>query len=117
MVIGTTPLNTFTLPIEPPAGSNYRIVYSQGLDYKEKILFEITTERCSVDGCVVSVKLKQEETLLFDSAPHYYNGKYALYPVKIQVGLQTPGNDISWSDIIVTTVERCLRKDGVVCDG
>ena len=117
MIRGTTPINTFTLPFVPPDGTCFRIVYAQGPDYEEKTLFELTTKRCTVDGSVISVRLKQEETLMFDSSLHYYDGKHAPYPIKIQVGVETPGNDISWGDIIVTTVERCLRRDGAVCLG
>lgn len=114
---GTTPKHTFTLPFDPPADSEYRIVYAQGEDYKENILLELTTERCSVDGRVISVKLEQQETFLFDCTPVYHDGGYSPLPVKIQIGVQTPGADILWSNIITTTVERCLKKDGVVCDG
>lgn len=117
MIRGTTPKHNFTLPFDPPEGAEYRIVYAQGEDFKEKTLLEITTERIDVNGRVLSVKLKQAETLLFNCQPVYHSGGYSPLPVKIQVGVQTPGEDILWSYIIITTVERCLRKDGVVCDG
>lgn len=117
MIRGTTPSHNFTLPFEPPPGSEYRIVYAQGDDHKEKILLELTTERCSVEGSVVAVKLKREETLLFDCTPVYHSGGFSALPVKIQIGVQTPGEDILWSKIITTAVDRCLREDGVVCDG
>ena len=117
MIRGTTPTNTFTLPFDPPEGAEYRIVYAQGEDYKEKTLFELTTERCTVKGRAISVKLKQAEKLLFDSTPYYHSGGHSPLPVKIQVGVETPGGDVVWSFIVVTTVERCLRRDGVVCDG
>lgn len=92
-------------------------MYAQGEDNKEKILFELTTGRCSIVGSVVTVKLKREETLLFDCTPVYHSGGFSALPVKIQIGVQTPGEDILWSHIIDTTVERCLRKDGVIYDG
>lgn len=117
MIRGTTPTHTITLPFEPPVGSEYRIVYAQGEDYKEQTLFELTTERCTINGNVISAKLKREETLLFDCTLHYFSGKYSTLPVKIQIGVQTPGEDILWSNIFTTTVDRCLREDGVVRDG
>lgn len=117
MIRGTTPTHTFTLPFAPPEGSEYRIVYAQGGDYNEKILFEIVTDRLSINDRVLSVKLTQAETLQFECSRVYTNGSYSPFPVKIQVGVETPGGDVLWSDIITTTVERCLRKDGAVCDG
>lgn len=114
MIRGTTPHHSFTLPFDPPEGAEYRIVYAQGEDYKEEVLFEIETKDCAVDGRKISVHLTQAQTLLFDITPHWQNGKFIPYPLKIQVGCKTPGNDILWSKIITTTVDRCLREDGVV---
>ena len=116
MIRGTTPTHTFTLPFDLPVGTEYRIVYAQGEDHKEVTLFELTTKRCTVNGRVISVKLKRRETLLFDCTPRWWDGKHEPLPVKIQLGVETPGEDILWSRVISTTVERCLRKDGVVCD-
>lgn len=116
MIRGTTPTHTFTLPFDPPKGTEYRIVYAQGEDHKEKTLFEFTAERVEVSGRVLSVRLKQAETLLFDCSPKWWGCKFEPLPVKIQVGVETPGEDILWSRIITTTVDRCLRKDGVVCN-
>ena len=114
MISGSTPTNTFTLPFDPYEGTKYRIVYAQGENRKEKILFEKTTEDCTVNGRVVSVRLTQEETLLFDCTPHYLYGKCEPYPVKIQIGVESPGGDVLWSNIIETPPERCLKRDGVV---
>ncbi len=114
MIRGTTPTHTFMLPFEPPAGSAIRVVYAQGEDHKEQILFERETSSCSINGSTVVVKLTPEETCLFDCTPRWCDGVLRPYPVKIQVGVRTPANDILWGNIIVTTVERCLRKDGVV---
>lgn len=107
---GTTPTHTFTAEFEIPAASKIRAVYSQN----DNIIFECTTERCTVNGSVISLKLTDKETLLFDCSPHYINGKNEPYPVEIQVGIETPDGNKIWSDIIVTTVYRCLRKDGVI---
>lgn len=112
---GSTPTNTFTLPFAPPYGSEILIVYAQGEDHKESILFEKTAKDCAIDGNVVSVRLSADETLRFDCSPHYHNGKYEPYPVKIQLGIKYPndtGADILWSDIIETPPERCLKGNG-----
>lgn len=111
---GTTPVHTFTLPYESQEGMEYRIVYAQGEDHKEKVLFERMTGTCEINGRTITLKLTAKETLMFDCTPHHFDGKYEAYPVKIQIGAKTPMGDIFWSDIIVTTVERVLRKDGVV---
>lgn len=117
MIPGTTPTHRFTLPFDHAEGTEYRIVYAQGEEYKEKILFELTTERVTANKNVVSVKLTREETLLFDCTPVYHDLEMSPLPIKVQIGAQTPGQDILWSKIIETTVDYCLRKDGVVCDG
>lgn len=114
MIRGTTPTNTFTLPFEPPIGTKFRIVYAQDEKNKEVILFERTTGTCTVEGCKLSVRLTAEETLMFDCTPHWVDGRFQPLPVWIQIGYETPGGDINWSKPIETTVERCLRKDGVV---
>ena len=114
MIRGSTPDNTFTLPFAPPDGTEYRIVYAQGEEYKEKIIFEKTTKDCTVEGNKVTVRLTAKETLLFDCSPKWINHKFMPCPVWIQIGVATPGGETLWSDIIETTPGRCLKKDGVV---
>ena len=117
MIPGTTPRHTFTLPFDPPEGSDYRIVYAQGKEYAEKIVLELTTERCTIKGREISVDLTQAETLMFDRTPYPQFGKPMPLPVRIQVGMETPGGRILWSDIITTSIDRLLREDGRVADG
>ena len=107
---GTTPIHTFTLPFNVPDESCIRIVYAQN----DKIILERTTETCSVNSNAVSIRLTDEETLLFDCSSHWVNGKFEPYMVEIQIGIKTPNGDKLWSDIITETPERCLRKDGVI---
>lgn len=114
MIRGSTPQHTFTLPFVPPEGCEYRIVYAQGENYKENILFERTTETITVDGSKLSIRLTSDETLLFNCTPHWHDGRLMPKPVKIQVGVKTPNDEVLWSNIIETTVSRCLRKDGKV---
>lgn len=114
MIRGTTPTHTFTLPFDPPDGTDFRIVYAQGEDHKEEILFERETDSIAISGRKISVKLSARETLMFDATPKLVKSKYRAHPVKIQVGARTPGGDILWSNIIETTVERCLRESGGV---
>lgn len=115
---GSTPVHKFTVPFEVPAGAFLRIVYAQ-IDPKTdtpRLLFEKTTECCAVTGNAITVKLTAEETLKFDCNPHFHNGRFEPSPVLIQIGLETIDGEKAWSDVIETTAETCLRKDGVIRD-
>ncbi len=107
---GTTPTHTFTLPFSFPSGACIRIVYAQN----DVILVEKTTEDCEINGAVVKTRLTSEETLRFDCSPHYQVGMLLPYPVEIQIGLRTAEGEKFWSAIIIESVERCLREDGVI---
>ena len=111
---GTTPTNTFTLPIVPPTGTKLRIVYAQGEEYKEKVLFEKTGNDIEVDGKTLQVRLKAEETRLIDQSPKWSNGKFEPFDVKMQVGIETTDGTIIWSDVISEPPGRVLKPDGVV---
>ena len=112
MVPGTTPKHTFTLPFTPPAGSKFNIVYAQGVKYSEKVLFEVTTSRCEVNGREVSVRLFQEETKKFNQTPQMVQGVLKVLPAWIQIGVKTPLGDVLWSEPIQTTVDRLLKPGG-----
>ena len=64
MTRGTTPRHTFKLDFAPPEGSKFRVVYAQGIEYAEKIVLELTTDRVTVNGKTVSVELTRDESLL-----------------------------------------------------
>lgn len=117
---GTTPEHTITLPFEVPEGAYLRIVYAQA-DEKaadgERILFEKTEKDCTVSGKNVITELTSDETLRFDCGLHFYKGSFRTLPVFIQLGIETAAGEKAWSHIIETTVERCLRKDGVIRNG
>ena len=114
MTPGTTPTNTFTLPITPPSGTKFRVVYAQGEDHNEVFLFDKTTEDCTIEGNKLTVRLEAHETMKIDTTPKWHNGKFELLPVKMQVGMETPAGDIFWSNIIEESPDRLLKKDGVV---
>lgn len=108
---GTTPTNTFTLPITPPDGTKCCVVYAQGEPYKEKILFVKNSEDCKIESNKLSVRLKAEETRLIDSTPKWSNGKYEPFPVLMQIGLRTTDGTIIWSDIVSEPPGRVLAPD------
>lgn len=107
---GTTPTHIFTMPFQIPNGSRIRVVYVQN----NNIILECTTERCEIDNNIISYKLTSDETLLFDCDMHYIEGRYQTVPIEIQVGIHTPDDNKMWSNIITTSVEKCLREDGVI---
>lgn len=112
MIPGTTPQHNFTLSFKPPEGSKFNVVYAQGEKYKEKVLFELDSERCQLEEQTLMVKLTQEETLKFSQIPVQKQGTLIVPPAWIQIGIKTPTGDILWSDIIQTTVERLLKVNG-----
>ena len=116
MIPGTTPKHTFTLPFDPPASSQFCVVYAQGKEYEEKIVLELRTDRCTVEGRKIEVRLRQEETLKFDQKPHQQFGAFEPYPVKIQIGIETPNRETLWSKVTTTTVDRLLKESGIIND-
>lgn len=60
---GTTPTHIFTLPFDTQAVKTVKVTYA----HNGEIMLEKQTEDCTMQGNTVSVKLTQEETLLFDN--------------------------------------------------
>lgn len=110
MIRGTTPTHTFTIPFDIPEGSKVRVVYTQN----DKIIVERTAKECEIDVNTITVTLTSDETLQFDCRKYRCNGELKTLPVEIQVGIETPAGNKLWSNIINTTVGRCLREDGVI---
>ena len=94
---GTTPTHTFTIPFDITLISKLRILYSQN----NEVLITKELGDCTVLDNAVEVKLTQQETLAFDPR----------YNVEIQLRVLTAGGDALSSDIITTTVNRCLESD------
>lgn len=99
MIRGTTPLLEFTLPFETSLLAEAWVTLAQN----EEVVLNKELEMCECDGCILSVKLTQEETLLLDC-----NCK-----TEIQVRVRTHAGDALASDIIKVGTERIL-KDGVI---
>lgn len=97
MIQGTTPTHYFTLPFSADIVANARIVYAQN----ERVVLKKELPDCECDGNVISVKLSQEETLLFDCNK----------PVEIQMRVLTNADDSLVSNINVVTVARCLDRE------
>jgi hypothetical protein len=94
---GTTKTHTFTLPFDAKTIKKTRVVYSQNGD----IVIKKTENDVQIDGNVVTVKLSQEDTFTFSSK----------LPVEIQLRVLFTNGDAKNSDIIKTSVARCLDNE------
>lgn len=98
---GTTPLHTFTLPLDLNNVTDLRIIYKQGND----IVLKKTFDECVVEANVVKVRLSREDTWKFDSRKI----------VNIQLEIWAPGEngqiDTYVSEEIVKSVAECLDDE------
>ena len=94
---GTTKTHTFKLPFEAKLIKKTRVVYSQNGD----VIIKKTENDVQIDGNVVTVKLSQEDTFTFSSKS----------PVEIQLRVLFTNGDVKNSDIIKTSVARCLDDE------
>ena len=60
---GTTPTHIFTLPFETTLVKGVKVTYAHNGD----IVLEKETQDCKLEGNTVTLKLTQEETLLFEN--------------------------------------------------
>lgn len=98
MVIGTTPTHTFTLPFDAGIIKSLKITYAQGAN----VILTKKLEDCTVEGNDISVKLTQEDTLLFN----YYD-----QDVEIQVRILTNSGDAMASNIHKLSLSKCLDDE------
>lgn len=97
MIRGSTPKHIFNLPIDTNNLSKIKIIYAQD----DVILFTKEKDVCTCDGRVVSVRLTQEETFLFDCKK----------AVQIQIRAVTVGGDVLPSKIKLVSVGKCLDNE------
>lgn len=94
---GTTPTHIFELPFETSLIAKVRVLYRQ--DGKVKLRKE--HEECSLNGNTISIRLTQEETLMFDCTS----------PVEIQLRVITLGGDSLVSDKRLVSNEECFERE------
>ena len=94
---GSTPLHTFTLPFETELLKSFKLTYSQN----GRIILEKYLKDFKTDGNVLTIKLTQEETFLFDEDSD----------VHLQARALTLGGDAIPSNIIIVPVEACLDRE------
>ena len=97
---GTTPILSFTCPFDCSEVKILNICFQQD----DKIILEKKLSDCTIKEKVITVKLSEEDTLLFSN-----DHKKKIY-MQIRVGI---GDDRYTSDIITTSVGVIL-KDGVL---
>ena len=95
MIIGTTPLHTFTIPFDSGLIDKARVIYSQN---GQPVL---KRDNCTLDGNLIKVKLTQEDTLSFTAS----------YPVDIQVRVVLHDGEALVSSINKVSVEKCLENE------
>lgn len=97
MIRGSTPTHNFIMPFSTDMIDRVRITYSQNC----RKLFCKEREDCKFSGSTVSVRLSQEETLLFDHKA----------TAKIQVKVKTLGGEVLLSCCTYLTVEETLDNE------
>ena len=99
MIKGTTPEHIFSLPFGTEMIKTIEITYAQN----DTVKLTKGNDDCTFDGSNVSVKLTQEETLLFieDTC------------VEVQIRVLTMGGDVVASHIMRISCDDCL-SDGVL---
>ncbi len=100
IVQGTTPVFSFTLPFETAQVKSFFVTFRQGKEtVAEKDLYD-----CEADEYVLSAKLSQEETFLFDPA----------MPVLMQVRLADENGSAFASPVFSFRVEPTLKGGAVI---
>lgn len=95
MVIGGTPLHTFTLDIaDMPNIVEVLISYTQN----GRVILRKKLKDCELSGNVIKVRLSQEDTLKFNES----------HKVRIQIKLKTDTGEVIPSDVVSVTPTSCL---------
>ena len=97
MIRGTTPTHIFDLSIDTEIIDKIRIIYAQD----DVPLFVKERDECKFDNSTVTVKLSQNETLLFN----------CLKDVQIQIRVLTSGGDALSTPVRRVSIEKCLESE------
>jgi hypothetical protein len=100
MMRGTTPTHVFNVTIDTSLLSKVRIVYAQA----NKVILAKENPDVKIEENIISVRLTQEETLLFD---HQKN-------MQIQLEALTLSGDVLKTDIMNCDVRKCLNDEVLV---
>ena len=98
MTRGTTPTNTFTVPIDLTNAEVIYITYCQN----ERTVIEKNKSDMTVTSDTIEVQLTQEETL-----------KLREDRVEIQISARMPDGNVVRSNIIKTTADKILKEEAI----
>jgi hypothetical protein len=99
MIRGTTPTHTFTVDIDPDAIKikEVKVLYAQA----DELILCKRTEDCLINGNAIQTTLTQEDTFKFDCKK----------TVQIQIRALTTDGQLLSTDIMTTTVSKCLDNE------
>lgn len=93
---GCTAVNTFTVPFTSAELSACYVTYSQGL----KVVIEKSIGDFTISNGILTVYLKQEDTISLDSNTS----------IRIQIRARCTTGDVIKSNIINTTTDEILKR-------
>lgn len=94
---GTTPDQSFTLPIDTSLVKKARVVYAQ----RDVVIVVREGDDLQMEGNEISFRLTQEETLRFKSDSQ----------VDIQLRVLTHDGKVPWIKPVTVSVERCFDRE------
>lgn len=97
MFKGTTPTHMFNIPIDTSIIKEIKITYSQ----RDKEVLVKRTEDCTISEGLITTKLSQEDTFLFEGN----------MIVTIQMRILTMGGDALIAEPIMMAVGKCLDDE------
>ena len=100
MFNGTTPTHIFEVPIDTSLIKEIKIIYSQ----KDREVLVKRTGDCTIEVGKITTRLSQEDTFLFECNTL----------VTIQLRVLTTGGDALISDLMMTSVGKCLDNEVLV---
>lgn len=100
MFKGTTPTHMFNVPIDTSIIKEVKITYSQ----RDKEVLVKRTEDCTISEGLITTRLSQEDTFLFEGN----------MIVTIQMRILTRGGDALIAEPIMMAVGKCLDDEVLV---
>lgn len=94
---GTTPVQSFTIPIDTGLVKNARVVYAQ----RDAVIVVREGDGLKMEGNEISFRLTQEETLRFQPDS----------PVNIQLRILTHDGNVPKIKPVTVSIEKCFDRE------